>query len=296
MSLPVWNRKKAAPSYTRATALIKRGNYNQAEWEVIRELEKCEDDFDGWLLLAELYAVHFKDLDAAEQTIYDVCSQPDTNASQICTAIYKLAEWHLKIGDDPVAARQVIEVICQKWPGTALDKMARNRIQQLPATREELLKQREAHRIRLPALRDEEEIGPASEAGTTSERAREEALAQANLCVEKLNHDPNNIGAREELAFLLTEKLGKVDQGIEQVGLLLEIPEAPENKRATWLSTLAAWEFKFRRNPEAGRAILQRLLQEYPQSVQAFTAQRRINLIDIEERMKRNRTKKTVER
>ena len=84
LSLPTWRTKKRPPTYTRATALMKRGNYNQAEWEVIRELEKCENDFDGWLLLAELYAVHFKDLGAAERTVCDMFSQRETNVSQIC--------------------------------------------------------------------------------------------------------------------------------------------------------------------------------------------------------------------
>jgi hypothetical protein len=295
LSLPMGQRKKRLPTYTKATALMKRGNYNQAEWEVIRELERCQNDFEGWLLLAELYAMHFKDLGAAEQTIYDLCSQPETNASQICTAIYKLSDWHLKVGEDPDAARQVLEVICTKWPDTQLDKMARQRIRQIPATRQDLLKQREVHRIRLPALRDEEEPGPVLRLPVQDQaRMITEAQRLAESCVEKLNCDPNNHSAREELAFILADKLGKAEEGIEQLNLLVGIPEMPENKRADWLSTIAAWHFKYRRDFQTGRTFLRRLLEEYPQSVQAFTAQRRLNLMEMEERMRRNRGMKAV--
>jgi hypothetical protein len=296
LSLPAWRTRKRPPTYTRATALIKRGNYNQAEWEVIRELEQCENDFDGWLMLAELYAIHFKDLGAAEQTIYDVCSQPGTNASQICTAIYKLSEWHLKVGEDPEAAREVLEVICKKWPDTQLDKMAQQRMKQIPATREDLLKQREVHRIRLPALRDEETFEAVPVTAAQEAQAQNDALTLADRCVEKLNREPNDHAAREELAFVMAEKLGKAEQGIEQLELLLEVPGTPENKRADWLSTIAAWHFRYRRDREAGRTILRQLMQEHPHSVQAFTAQRRLNLMEIEDRMRRNRTTKIAVR
>ena len=54
--------KKMPPMYARAIARMKFGKYSEAEWEIIRELEKCEDDFDGWMMLAGLYANQFNDL------------------------------------------------------------------------------------------------------------------------------------------------------------------------------------------------------------------------------------------
>src|SRR5438105_9938219 len=47
--------KKMPPMYSRAIARMKFGKYSEAEWEIIRELEKSQDDFDGWMMLAELY-------------------------------------------------------------------------------------------------------------------------------------------------------------------------------------------------------------------------------------------------
>src|SRR3954470_1316200 len=283
---PLMRAKQLPASYSKATALLKLGRLNEAEWEVIRELEKHENDFEGWLLLAELYAVQFGDVASAEQTIYDICSQPETNPSQMCTALYKLSDWHLKVAEDPEAAREVVEVICKKWPGTHLDKMARLRIQQIPSSREELRRLKAPHRIRLPALQDQiEEAVP--EPATS--QSKEEALREANRLVQKLEADSNDVPAREEFARLLSERLEKPEQGIEQIELLMEMPEQAENKRAEWLAMIAAWHFKYRKDQPAGKATLEQIIARFPQSVQAFTAQRRLSLMQVEERMKRNR-------
>jgi len=98
--------KKSPPIYARAIARMKFGKYSEAELEIIHELEKSEDDFDGWLMLAGLYANQFNDLAEAEKTILEICEHPNTTASQLSIALHKLANWHLQRGGNPVAARQ----------------------------------------------------------------------------------------------------------------------------------------------------------------------------------------------
>jgi len=85
----IMGAKKVVPMYARAIARVKFGKYNEAELEIIRELEKCEDDFDGWMMLAELYAKHFNDLAEAERTVLEICDQPRTtphNSQWPCTS------------------------------------------------------------------------------------------------------------------------------------------------------------------------------------------------------------------
>src|SRR5262249_1297342 len=82
---------KTKPIYARAVAKIKFGKYKEAEWEIIRELEKHEDDFEGWLMMAELYATQFRDLGEAEQTILEICGHPSTNHAQTSLALHRLA-------------------------------------------------------------------------------------------------------------------------------------------------------------------------------------------------------------
>src|SRR5436853_4352969 len=89
----VLHRRQTPPMYARAIARIKFGKYTEAEWEIIRELEKAENDFEGWMMLAELYANQFTDLAEAERTILEICDQPKLSPSQLSVALHKLADW-----------------------------------------------------------------------------------------------------------------------------------------------------------------------------------------------------------
>jgi hypothetical protein len=270
--------KAMPPMYARAIARMKFGKYNEAEMEIIRELEKSEDDFDGWMMLAELYANHFHDLKEAERTVLEICDQPKVTPPQLSVALHRLADWQLKLGGDPVAARRALQRVCERLRGTHLARMAQLRINQLPKTAEDLHEQQTAGTIHLPALsdsRDEDFLEPV-------EIDRAAAARAANACVEKLKRDPNDIVAREKLARIFTEQLQKPDLGIEQISLLLTLPEAPEGKRPEWLGLIGAWHLKYRQDVDRGREALEQLLSEYPSSVQAFAARRRLELLNTE--------------
>ncbi len=259
---------------------IKFGKYSEAEWEIIHQLEKCEDDFQGWLMLAELYANQFKDLPEAEQTILELCEQPKLTPTQLSVALHRLADWHLKLATDPEAARRALQMICDRLPGTHLARMAQIRIDQLPASAEELREQQQPKVVPLPALGDSLESGPAQ---AESEMGQDQARELANLCVERLRQDPNNVPAREKLARILAERLDQADRGLEQLTLLLNMPDQPDARRAEWLSLTAAWQIKYQHDTQGGRKTLERIIQEFPQSAQAFAAQRRMRLLAEDE-------------
>lgn len=272
------NVKTTPPMYARAIARMKFGKYSEAELEIIRELEKCEDDFEGWMMLANLYANNFNDLPEAEQTILEICEQPKTTPSQLAVALHQLANWHLHRGN-PEAARRALQMICLRLPRTHLAHMAQLRINQLPASVAELHQQQSGAPIPLPALGDalDKPAAPAE-----SEMDRHKAAEEANACVETLQAAPQNVPARERLARLFAEHLDQPDLGIEQLSLLLDMPGQPDARRAEWLSLIAAWHLRYRHDADTGRQILERLLREFPQSVQAFAARRRLQLLDAE--------------
>jgi hypothetical protein len=282
---PILHAVKRPPIYARAIAKLKFGKYSEAEWEIIRELEKHEDDYDGWMMLAELYATHFHDLAEAEKTVLEACSQPGANASQLSAALHRLADWHLKFGSSPENARWALQIICDRLKGTHLAHMAQLRINQLPVSEEELREQQVARPVPLPALGDSLDGGPPAPA---SKLQRYKAAQLANECVEKLKRDPNNVGAREKLARLFTEQLDRAELGIEQINLLLEMPDQEEARKAEWWGLIAAWHLKYRQDPDAARAILERLVQEFPRTPQALAARRRIQLIDADQRARRS--------
>jgi hypothetical protein len=280
--LALQHEVKPTPMYTRAVVAMNFDKHYEAEAAVLEELEGSEDDFDGWMLLAELYANHFDDLAGAEALVRETCSQPSITPSQFAVAFHRLADWHLKLASNPAAARRALEEICRRHPRSHLDRMARLRLNQLPGTREELLSN--SHRqIDLPRLRrdlDEIDDPPAPKL------TREEASSRARQCIDRLKKNPDDVPAREALARLFAEELEDANRGIDQLELLLGMANPPPHKPAEWLALVAAWQIRFKHDPSTARAVLERLIRLYPQSHQAFSAQRRLNLMDMEARMR----------
>ncbi len=283
----ILHRAKSPPMYSSAIAKMKFGKYSEAEWEIIRQLENAENDFNGWLLLAELQANQFKDLPEAEQIILEVCDQPNATAPQVAVALHKLADWHLRIGNDPEAASRALQVIVSRFPRSHLAHMAQLRIAQLPRNAEELREQRQARPVPLPALGDSLDESATDSAPVRDPKA---AAALANQLSERLKQNPDDFSVRERLARVLAEQLGKVDLAIEQIELLLGMPSAPENKRADWLGVIAAWQLKFKHDHEAATQFMERLVQEFPKSPQALAAQRRLALLAAEKKLQQLRS------
>jgi hypothetical protein len=268
---------KTPPMYASAIARMKFGKYPEAELEIIRQLEKCEDDFEGWMMLAELYANHFHDLDEAERTLLELCDQPHITSSQLSVALHRLADWYLKLAQDPDAARRALQVICDRLKGTHLAHMAQLRIRQLPSSVEELRDQQGAKSVPLPALGDSlDEAPPPPDSG----RDRQKAAQDANACVARLKEDSDNVTVREKLARLFAEHLDRADLGIEQLMLLVDMPDQPDGRKAEWLGLAAAWQIRYRQDFDAGRRVLERLIAEFPNTPQTLAARRRVRLLD----------------
>ncbi len=285
-TLPLRKVLRKRPFYGAAIAKMKFGKYDDAEWEVIRQLEECDDDFQGWMMLAELYACHFNDLAGAERTVRELCNQPNVTPSDFGVAMHRLADWQLQFGDDPMAARRALEEICKAFPGSHLDRMARLRINRLPSTTEELHESRKPRRIALPKRTTAPDAAPATH---EAEMTKDEALAAANKSVAALEADPNDVPSRERFAWLLAERLDRAGQAVDQLELLIAMPGQPPAKQAQWLTRIADWQLRQLRDEEAGRKTLRRLVDEFPQTPEAFKAQCRLHLLDVETRLRRGR-------
>jgi hypothetical protein len=269
-------RPKPRPMYSRAIARMKFGKYSEAEMEIIRQLEGSENDFDGWLMLAGLYAGQFKDIGEAEQIILEICDQPKVTPSQISVALHKLADWQLAVANNPEAADRALQMVKTRLPATHLARMAELRRAQLPHSRRELEEQRQPRHIPLPAL------SQTADNAATDPPTPDQAGALMNQLTERLTRNPNDVADREKLARLLAEPLGQAELAIEQVELLLEMPEQPDAKRAEWLGLIAAWQLRLQQDEPAARKTLERIIHEFSNSPQAFAAQRRLSLLKAE--------------
>lgn len=276
-------RAVTPPSYARAVAKLNFGKYAEAELDILQELEKHEEDFDGWMMLAELYATQYGDLPSAHETIRDLCAQPTTTPVQASIAWHRLADWQLKYGRDPQAARDALEAICRRLPGTHLDRMARQRLRQLPATRQELEARDAGKPIHLPACPDVMEP-------PVPAMSRETALAEAARATEVLQSNPDDVEARESFARLLAEQLGHADTAIDQLGQLLAMPQQPAEQRSRWLLTMAGWHARHRSDPAAARLVYEEVMRDFPNSPDAVVAQRRLNMLTLQARLRRRST------
>jgi hypothetical protein len=74
--------------------------------------------------------------------------------------------------------------------------------------------------------------------------------------------------------------------GIDQINLLLDMPNRSDSERAEWLGLVAAWHIKYCQDVDTGRKCLERLIREFRDSPQALAARRRLELLNRELRNK----------
>jgi tetratricopeptide (TPR) repeat protein len=276
----------APPTYSGAVGHLKLGRFDQAEEAILEQLEKTEDDYAGWLLLAELYAVHFGDLPTADRTVHDLCAQPNVNASQASVALHKLADWYLEVDDNPVAARSVLEEIELLYPHTHLAFMAGQRLRRLPATRREWEASKHAPTIRLRP-------GGAPEGGfahLTSQDA-EAAARRAEQLSAKLELNPNDARAREEFARLLEGALKQPAAALEQMRQLLELRGFSDEQRGEWLNLMATWQLRHQRDGAAGKQTFDRVVREHAGTAAADLAAQRLQMLELEQRLRASQDK-----
>jgi hypothetical protein len=175
----------------------------------------------------------------------------------------------------------VLEVICTRFPGTHLERMARQRIHQLPGTRQELEEKSAGKPLHLPHVADE------LEAPAYRPLSREQALAEANEFVEALKKNPDDVAAREEFARVLAENLGDADTAIDQLRLLLAMPDQAVDKRAGWLLTIAAWHARHRNDVDMALLVYQEVMRDFASTTHAFAAQRRVYMLTLQMRIRR---------
>ena len=162
--------------------------------------------------------------------------------------------------------------------------MARQRASQLPATRAELEARDAGQPMTLPHIPDESE--------TLAFRAmsREQAMTEARDAVVALQKNPDDVEAREEFARVLADNLGDADTAVEQIELLLAMPNQPAEKRGHWLLLLAAWHLRHKNDPDRARLLYEEVVRDFGATPAAFAAQRRLRLLEVQLRIRRRST------
>lgn len=265
------------PFYSIARARQKQGRYAEAIARIREQLHRFPNDAEGQMLLAEIQAEGLRDLLGAEETIERFLEQTGHPPKSICFALYSLADWHLKFGQDRAGAERALRKLQALLPDTEFALGAAQRlahlegVADLAAFREKTFPVPEGLRSRGLAR------------GTpTSNPPQETPEAEAARLVEQLEKHPLDTEARENLARLYSDQLGRPDWAIEQLEELIRQPLQPARRTVRWLNLIADVQIRAGESEPAVQATLQRIVDAAPGSAAADQARSRLARLRLE--------------
>jgi tetratricopeptide (TPR) repeat protein len=266
------------PAYSVAQARQKQGKYYEAVLEIRRQLDRFPTDFEGHIFLAEVQAEDLKDLNAAELTIQQLCAQPGHAQINLVFALYSMADWHLKYGQDREAARRNLQQVIDTFPDSEYALVAAQRIARL-STMESLLAPHERKRFavaegikNLGLVAKHEPVAPI-ELGP---------IAQTAEYVKHLEEHPLDTEARERLAVLYADHYGRLDLALDQLEQMIQQPNQPARLINHWLNLLADLQVRGGCDYETVRATLQRIIDRNADLAPAHLARNRLALLKLE--------------
>jgi tetratricopeptide (TPR) repeat protein len=266
------------PFYSIAEAQRKKGKYNQAVVEVRKQLDRFPTDFQGWMLLADIYGGDLKDLNGAQSCVEELLRHDNHTPKNVSYALNRLADWNLSIAQDRDGAERALDWIIKLYPETEFSNQAAQRIARL--TSSEMLAEKE-DRPRIAVIRYEAKIGLVGE--SASPKPKEETPAEAaGRLVKHLDQHPLDTEAREELALVYANSYQRLDLAVDQLEQLIGSPNQPSKHVAHWLNTLADLHIRMNSDRASAVSALHRIIELFPGTAVAANAEKRGAYIDLE--------------
>jgi tetratricopeptide (TPR) repeat protein len=266
------------PLYSTAQAKRKKGKGQEAIWEIQRQLGMFPNDFTGQMMMAEIQAQDLNDLPAAQATITRLCQQSGHTPASLAAALNQLADWHLKLAQDPAAAGQALEQIVQRLPDSSWSYAASQRLAHL-TTSDQLL---EAHDRRPIHLAHVEPSAGAVIPQAPPPPSRESAVHEAQALVKHLEQFPEDNDARENLAAVYLRHYQRLDLASAELEQLISQTQAPPRKVVHWLNLLADWQLESGGDEAGARQTLQRIIDAFPDHSAAELARNRLSHLKLE--------------
>ncbi|MBM3835899.1 MAG: tetratricopeptide repeat protein [Verrucomicrobia bacterium] len=266
------------PFYSIAEAKRKRGHYMEAIAEVRRQLERFPEDFTGWMMLADIHAENLNDLAGASGAVETLLAQEGHSPKNIAYALNRLADWHLKLAQDPDSARRALERITEILPASEEAQVAFQRISH-PVTREDLIEKHQRTPIHLP--HHDENIGLRHDF-TELKPPPEDPAKLAAEYVKHLEQYPHDNEAREKLALVYVGHYQRLDLAADQLEQLIAAPHQPSKQVVHWLNLLADLQIKLGGDAALARQTFQRIIDTFPKSAAAENARNRIAYLNLQ--------------
>lgn len=269
---------QARAFYSAAEKFRQRNQFPEAIAEVRKQLEKFPNDLGGQMLLAEIYANNLQDLQSAEVVVQKILQQPEHSPGQIAGALHALADWHLKLAQDPDSARLALEKIIERFPASQWAQTAAQRIAHLGSV-DSLLANHERPAI---ALKHFDPYRSLKMTPVRAEPSAPDAETQANDCVKKLEQHPFDTEAREKLAGIYAYDYHRLDLATEQLEQLISQPNQRPRQVAHWLNLLAELQIKIANDVSAADKTVRRIVELFPGSALAEQANMRLEYLRLE--------------
>jgi tetratricopeptide (TPR) repeat protein len=268
----------ARPAYSVAQSLQKKGKYQEAVLEIHRQLERFPTDVQGQMLLAQIHAEDLKDMPAAELTLRRFCEQPGHAPQNVAFALYSLADWYLKIAQDPEAAQRALEQLIEMFPGSEFAVGAAHRIAHMAST-ERLLSPHE--RKTFVVAEGPQNIG-LTRGREIAQQSEPDPEQLATECVKHLEQYPLDNEVREQLAVIYADHYGRLDMAIAELEQMIEQPNQPGKLVVHWLNVLADLQVRGGAGFEDVQQTLQRIIDRDPAAAAAEVARNRLGLLKLE--------------
>jgi tetratricopeptide (TPR) repeat protein len=266
------------PFYSIARAKQKRGKYEEAIGEVRNQLERFPEDYEGWMLMAEIFGNDLKDNLSAQNCLETILQHQGHAPRNIVYTLNRSADWHLQHAADREAARAALEEIVRRFPESEFAHTAAQRISHL-TTDQMLADQRNRPTIHL--TRHDEYVGLKSQVADPRPPAEEPAQTAARL-VEHLTKFPEDAEAREQLATVYADHYLRMDLAADQVEQLIASPGASPKEIAHWLNMLVDFHLRVDGDRTAAEGSLRRIIELFPGTAVAGLAASRLAYLDGE--------------
>jgi tetratricopeptide (TPR) repeat protein len=266
------------PYYSVFLALRGKGKYDEALAEVQKQLQRFPTDFEGQMHLAELLAEHMDDLPGAERTVEQIYTQPGHTPRNIAFALNRLADWYMDPGNNRAAAQQALQKIIELLPDTEMALQAAARIGRL-ADPEALLAGKERGPVAMPSGVERAGL---PKPGTLQRPAAPEPGKEVADMVRHLEAHPLDSHIREQLAVAYADHYQRLDLAAGQLEQLIGQSNQAPKQVVHWLNLLADLQIRHGANPDAVRATLQRIIDQYPDVASAQNTRRRLDILSLE--------------
>ena len=265
------------PFYALARTARQRGWHQEAIVEIDKQLEIFPDDFEGWMMKAEIWAVDLKELDKGVEMVESILSHEEHRPKNIAYALNQVADWQLKYRHSPEEARKALERIQQLLPDTEQYHNAAQRLAHLAST--DYLEEKASGRtFSLPE--QTENIGLLGRVAEAP--AGESPEITAGKLVAHLQEHPLDGEARERLAMIYAEHYKRVDMAVDQLNQLIAAPHQSDRQIARWLNMSADLQVRVGNDVEGARRALQEIITRFPKGALAATAESRISRLQLE--------------